>query len=174
MVYLFKEVNMKLTNRQEEIIRILQESNKAMSGQTLGESFGVSRQIIVKDIGVLKAFGVKIISTNKGYKIDNGENITRIIESNHDDKSIKDELNTIVDNGGVVVDVFINHPVYGIIKKDLDIHSRNGVNNFVRNIDDSTPLKNLTLGHHFHTISASSIEDIEKIEKILRSKGYLQ
>ena len=65
MVYLFKEVNMKLTKRQEEIIKILQESNKAVSGQALGERFGVSRQIIVKDIGVLKAFGVKIISTNK-------------------------------------------------------------------------------------------------------------
>ena len=74
----------------------------------------------------------------------------------------------------MVIDVFINHPVYGVIKKNLDIHSRNGVNNFVKNMDESTPLKNLTLNNHFHTISAESIEDIEKIEKALMDKGYLK
>lgn len=165
---------MKLSNRQEEIIKLLQKASKPISGEALGKHFFVSRQIIVKDIGVLKAFGINIISTNKGYKIGYSKNIIRIIESSHEDKDIKDELNTIVDNGGVIIDVFINHPVYGIIKKDLDIHSRNGVNNFVKSMDESTPLKNLTLNNHFHTISAESIEVIEKIEKALKSKGYLK
>ena len=126
---------MKLSKRQNEIIKFLQESNDPISGEVLGEKFGVSRQIIVKDIGVLKAFGLDIVSTNKGYKIDTSHGLTKIIESSHDDSAIKDELNTIVDNGGVVIDIFINHPVYGIIKKDLDIHSRNGVNNFVKSMD---------------------------------------
>ena len=165
---------MKLSNRQEEIIKLLQKSSKSISGEALGKYFSVSRQIIVKDIGVLKAFGINIISTHRGYKIDDSKNIIRIIESIHADKDIRDELNTIVDNKGVVIDVFINHPVYGVIKKDLDIHSRNGVNNFVKNMDESTPLKNLTLNNHFHTISAESIEDIEKIEKALMDKGYLK
>ena len=165
---------MKLSNRQEEIIKLLQKSSKSIRGEDVGEYFSVSRQIIVKDIGVLKAFGINIISTNRGYKIDDSKNIIRIIESIHEDKDIRDELNTIVDNRGVVIDVFINHPVYGVIKKNLDIHSRNGVNNFVKNMDESTPLKNLTLNNHFHTISAESIEDIEKIEKALMDKGYLK
>lgn len=164
---------MKLTKRQEEIIKILQNEQVPISGETLGEKFGVSRQIIVKDIGVLKAFGIDIVSSNKGYKISKDDELIRIIETNHKDEDIKDELNTIVDNGGIIVDVFINHPVYGIIRKDLDIHSRNGVNNFVKNMRETTPLKNLTNNKHFHTISAKSNEDFEKIEKILKERGYL-
>lgn len=165
---------MKLSKRQNEIIKFLQESNDPISGEVLGEKFGVSRQVIVKDIGMLKAFGVEIVSTNKGYKIDTGKKLTKIIESSHDDNAIKDELNTIVDNGGVVIDIFINHPVYGVIRKDLDIKSRNGVNNFVKNMDISTPLKNLTANVHYHTISAKDEESLKKIEKVLGEKGYLK
>ncbi|MDU4025964.1 MAG: transcription repressor NadR [Anaerococcus sp.] len=165
---------MKLSKRQNEIIKFLQESNDPISGEVLGEKFGVSRQVIVKDIGMLKAFGVEIVSTNKGYKIDTGKKLTKIIESSHDDNAIKDELNTIVDNGGVVIDIFINHPVYGVIRKDLDIKSRNGVNNFVKNMDISTPLKNLTANVHYHTISAKDEESLKKIEKALKKKGYLK
>ena len=165
---------MKLSKRQNEIIKFLQESNDPISGEVLGEKFGVSRQVIVKDIGMLKAFGVEIVSTNKGYKIDTGKKLTKIIESSHDDNAIKDELNTIVDNGGVVIDIFINHPVYGVIRKDLDIKSRNGVNNFVKNMDISTPLKNLTANVHYHTISAKDEESLKKIEKALEEKGYLK
>lgn len=165
---------MKLSKRQNEIIKFLQESNDPISGEVLGDKFGVSRQVIVKDIGMLKAFGVEIVSTNKGYKIDTGKKLTKIIESSHDDNAIKDELNTIVDNGGVVIDIFINHPVYGVIRKDLDIKSRNGVNNFVKNMDISTPLKNLTANVHYHTISAKDEESLKKIEKALKKKGYLK
>lgn len=165
---------MKLSDRQKEIIKILQDENNAQSGQVLAEKFGVSRQIIVKDIGVLRAFGINIISTNKGYKIADNERLTRIIETSHYDDDIRDELNTIVDNGGVIIDVFINHPVYGIIRKDLDIHSRNGVTKFVSNMTDSIPLKNLTDNVHYHTISAKNQKDFEKIEVALRDKGYLK
>lgn len=165
---------MKLSKRQNEIIKVLQKNKEPISGETLGDMFDVSRQIIVKDIGMLKAFGVEIVSTNKGYKIDTGKKLTKIIESSHDDNAIKDELNTIVDNGGVVIDIFINHPVYGVIRKDLDIKSRNGVNNFVKNMDISTPLKNLTANVHYHTISAKDEESLKKIEKALGEKGYLK
>lgn len=61
-----------------------------------------------------------------------------------------------------------------MIRKDLDIHSRNGVNNFVKNMKDTTPLKNLTSGLHYHTISAKSNEDLKKIEESLKAKGYLK
>ena len=165
---------MKLSNRQEEIIKLLQKASKPISGEALGKHFFVSRQIIVKDIGVLKAFGINIISTNKGYKIGYSKNIIRIIESSHEDKDIKDELNTIVDNGGVIIDVFINHPVYGVIRKDLNIKSRNGVNNFVKNMDISIPLKNLTDNVHYHTISTKNEESFENIKKALAKKGYLK
>ena len=164
---------MKISDRQNQIIKILQEEELPQSGSALAQRFGVSRQIIVKDIGVLKAFGINIISTNRGYKIDGEGSLTYIIESHHEDKDIRDELNTIVDNGGIVVDVFINHPVYGVIKKDLDIHSRSGVTNFVKNMTLSIPLKNLTEDIHYHTIKVKSEEDFNKIKKALADKGYL-
>lgn len=164
---------MKITDRQKEIVKILQESDQPINGEALGEIFNVSRQVIVKDIGVLKAFGINIISSNRGYKIKDESGVSRIIESNHKDTDIKDELNTIVDNGGIIVDIFINHPVYGVIKKDLDIRSRNGVSKFVKNMDQTTPLKNLTDNIHYHTIKAESLEIIKKIESELDKKGYL-
>ena len=165
---------MKLSDRQQQIIKILQEEKTPQSGSALAERFDVSRQIIVKDIGVLKAFGINIISTNKGYKIDKDQKLTFIIETSHADDAIKDELNTIVDNGGIIVDVFINHPVYGVIRKDLDIHSRNGVTNFVKNMRKSIPLKNLTDNIHYHTIKVNSDDDFEKIKEALSEKGYLK
>lgn len=164
---------MKITDRQNEIIKTLQARTGPISGEALGEIFGVSRQIIVKDIGVLKALGINIISSNRGYKLDNSKGFTRVIESRHTDEDIKDELNTIVDNGGVIVDVFISHPVYGLIRKDLDIRSRNGVSLFVKNMQATSPLKNLTKDVHYHTIRASSMEDLDLIEDKLRTKGYL-
>lgn len=164
---------MKISQRQKRIIDILQKAENPINGDTLAKEFSVSRQIIVKDISLLKAFGLDIISTNKGYKIENKTEYKKIIETKHEDKDIKDELNTIVDNGGIVIDVFINHPVYGVIKKNLDIHSRNGVNNFVKNMTKTKPLKELTEDVHFHTISAKSLDDLEKIEEALREKGYL-
>ncbi len=164
---------MKISDRQNQIIKILQEEEFPQSGTALAQRFGVSRQIIVKDIGVLKAFGINIISTNRGYKIDDGGSLTYILESHHEDKDIRDELNTIVDNGGIVVDVFINHPVYGVIKKDLDIHSRSGVTNFVKNMTSSIPLKNLTEDIHYHTIRVDNDFAKESIENKLREKGIL-
>lgn len=164
---------MKISDRQNQIIKILQEEEHPHSGQALAQRFGVSRQIIVKDIGVLKAFGINIISTNRGYKIDGEGSLTYILESHHEDKDIRDELNTIVDNGGIIVDVFINHPVYGVIRKNLDMHSRSGVTNFVKNMTSSIPLMNLTENIHYHTIKVKSEEDFNKIKKALADKGYL-
>ena len=74
----------------------------------------------------------------------------------------------------MVIDVFINHPVYGVIRKDLNIKSRNGVNNFVKNMDISIPLKNLTDNVHYHTISTKNEESFENIKKALAKKGYLK
>ena len=88
---------------------------------------------------------------------------------------IEDELNTIVDLGGIVDDVFVNHEVYGNLKVELEINSRRKVQELIKGIKsgESVPLKNLTSGKHFHTVHSDSEEVLELIEKELKEKGYL-
>lgn len=164
---------MKVNERRIEIIKILQESKKPISGKDLAEKFDLSRQVIVKDIGILKAGGVDILSTNRGYKLKEKEDCERIVRVKHDKRAIGDELNILVDRNITIKDVFICHRVYGTIKRDLDISSRNGVNIFLGNLETDDPLLKLTSGIHYHTLIAKNPSDMEKGLKILRERKYL-
>ncbi|MDD2216161.1 MAG: transcription repressor NadR, partial [Eubacteriales bacterium] len=115
---------MKGERRRQELIRILKRSTNPVSGNTLAEGFNVSRQIIVQDIALLRAADFKILSTNKGYILDQDNSVQRIFKIYHSDEEIRDELYTIVDAGGRVLDVFINHEIYGQLKAELLVYSR--------------------------------------------------
>jgi len=93
----------------------------------------------------------------------------------HTNDQTADELNTIVDLGGCVVDVMINHRVYGKMTAPLNIKSRRDVQTFLHSIatGKSTPLMNITSGYHFHTVSAEQTEILDEIETALQEKGYL-
>lgn len=93
----------------------------------------------------------------------------------HDIEQTEDEMNTIVDLGGAIVDVTINHRVYGKITAKLNIHSRRDITKFLKNIQEgiSRPLMTVTSGYHFHTVSAASSEILADIETALQKKGYL-
>ncbi|WP_297688278.1 transcription repressor NadR [uncultured Anaerococcus sp.] len=164
---------MSVDERRLEIIKILQNNKKPISGKILADRFAVSRQIIVKDISILKASGFEIDSTNRGYKLITRDKIEWIVKVKHKKEDIKDELNTIVDCGANIKDVFIKHDLYGMIKKDLSIKSRNGVSLFIKNMDDALPLLDLTEEVHYHTIEACSMEIIDKVLVKLKDKGYL-
>lgn len=161
--------------RRTSILNIICNSKTPISGGKLSKELNVSRQIIVSDIALLRASGYDIISTNRGYVINNPSGISSIIKVNHTDEQIEDELNTIVDLGGTVVDVFVNHKVYGLISANLNIRSRRNVMEFINGIKSgkSTPLKNITSNYHYHTITAESNDIIELIKEELNNKGYL-
>ena len=93
----------------------------------------------------------------------------------HTTDEIKDELYTIVDCGAKVLDVVVEHEIYGQITVDLYIASRQDADEFTAKIEkyQTRPLKELTGGIHLHTIEAKSREILEKTEKKLREKGYL-
>ena len=55
--------------RREEIMKVLDASDKPVSATALAKMYGVSRQIIVGDIALLRAETNDIIATNKGYII---------------------------------------------------------------------------------------------------------
>nr|WP_317283180.1 transcription repressor NadR [uncultured Sellimonas sp.] len=161
--------------RRKEILTTLKESKTPVPGTKLAGLFSVSRQVIVQDIAVLRAAGYNIISTYRGYLCQDGKNTQRIFCVSHTDNEIEEELNTIVDFGGTAEDVFIHHNVYGTLRAELSIHSRKQVQDFIKEIrsGQSSPLKNITYGRHYHTISAENEEILDAIEEELKKKNFM-
>lgn len=162
--------------RRQEIIKILAGAQKPVSGTALAEQLGVSRQVIVQDIALLKASEINIVSTAKGYLLgDSTPDNVRVFKVSHSDEQTQDELNTIVDLGGKVIDVFVKHKVYGEIKAPLNIESRLDVEEFMENLRSgkSSLLKNVTSAYHYHTVEAKDAARLDAIEKALEKRVTL-
>lgn len=163
-------------DRREAMLRKLQDATAPLSGAALGKEFGVSRQVVVQDIALLRTQGVPIVSTNRGYLI--SETVTRpmrLLKLHHTLEQTSEELTCIVDLGGTVVDVMVNHRAYGKMSAELNIKSRRDVQKFINDIESgvSTPLMLVTNGYHFHHIAADSEEVLDEIQAALSSKGFL-
>ena len=163
--------------RRAHIIEYLTSQNHPVSGTVLANECGVSRQVIVQDIALLRSSHTAIISTNRGYLIQQSTNGTphRIFKCCHTDEDTEDELNCIVDQGGIVENVFVNHKLYGRIQAEMNLRSRRDVKEFMKGIHSgkSTLLKNVTSDYHYHTISADSEEILDDIEEELKEHQYL-
>lgn len=161
--------------RREEILNLIKNSKIPLSGSTLSKSAGVSRQVIVQDIALLKAAGFDILSTNKGYILNAPERVSRVFKMVHADDEIGDELGTIVDLGGFVENVFVWHRIYGKIEAELGIGSRRNVAEYLDSLKTgrSSPLKNVTSEYHYHTVTAQNERTLDVIEAELDKKGYL-
>lgn len=163
--------------RREQLVKILNEQVEPISGGELSKLLGVSRQVIVQDITLLRATGLNIFSTTKGYLIYQSEEpkAKRIFRVRHTTEQIEDELCTFVDNGGKILDVVVNHEIYGDIATALTIRNRQDVYDFVKKVKEKkiVPLKDLTDGIHQHTVVADSEETLNRIENALMEKGYL-
>lgn len=161
--------------RRQEIISLIQKEKVPVSGTALAKKLNVSRQLIVQDIALLRASRHNIISTNKGYIITFDVSCKRVFKVCHTDAEIEDELATIVDHGGKVIDVFVEHKVYGQFKAPLPISSKRDILLFMKSIEngEATPLKNVTSGFHYHTVEADSEEILDEIQEALAQRGYL-
>lgn len=167
------------TSRRKIILDILAKQNTPVSGTALAKKCHVSRQVIVQDIALLRAENKEIISTNRGYLLyhpfsENGQPRTPVYVS-HTADQILDEMYTIVDLGGAMLDVYVDHDLYGQIRADLVIRSRQDADRFVAKMKSSgsKPLKALTGDCHYHTISAPSEKILNLIRAELKEKGYL-
>ncbi|MDY5845505.1 MAG: transcription repressor NadR [Bariatricus sp.] len=163
------------TRRREEIVNTIQNSTIPVSGKELAARFEVSRQVIVQDIALIRAAGYDIISTNRGYILNAPNLVERVFKVNHTDEQLEDELCAIVDLGGKIKNVMVNHKVYGKMEATLNINSRRKVKEFMEDIESgkSSPLKNITSNYHYHKVEADSEETLDMIEDVLRKKGYL-
>ena len=160
--------------RRKKIIASLS-SGVPVSGGELAATLGASRQIIVQDIAVLRAEGLDILSTHSGYVLKSSTNPERIFKVRHTGTETEDELLSIVKLGGTVADVFVWHKVYGKLSATLNIFSERGVVQFMDGIKSgrSSELMNVTDGYHYHTVKAENIDVLDKIEEMLKAKGYL-
>lgn len=168
---------MNTTLRREKIAEILDTSTEYVSASKLTEVFGVSRQIIVSDIALLRANGKNIIATQRGYIIEKGTDLGKAtaIICRHTKEQIREELYAIVDGGGIVSNVIVEHPLYGQISADLKISSRFDADEFVEKAQafNASQLSDLTDGVHIHTIRVPSQKALDKILLDLNQKGIL-
>lgn len=166
--------------RRMGILGKLQETDTPLSGTALAKAFHVSRQIIVQDIALMRAENYGILSTNKGYLLRShkAENMQpkRVFFVKHSTEQVLDEFQTIIDLGGKILDVAVEHELYGQICVDLLIETASDAADFHAKLMTcrDNPLKVLTDDCHYHTVSAPSERLLDLIEKDLKRKGYLQ
>lgn len=170
---------MNAIERRKLILNELKESNKPFTGSELAIKFGVTRQIIVKDIALLRAESNDIIATSSGYIILKSENkykrLKKVIAVCHDQSKIEEELSIVIKYGGIIEDVIVEHPLYGEIKANLMIKNLNELHKFIERFEklNAKPLAELTEGVHIHTISADSEENLKLIIKELEKNNFL-
>jgi transcriptional regulator of NAD metabolism len=164
--------------RRRFIQSLLSRSPRPYTGSELAAKLGVSRQVIVQDIAILRARGGAVIATPQGYvarrtALSPGE--TRIIACSHHVDRVREELVTIVEAGAEVVDVIVDHPLYGEITGRLMLRSVEDVDRFMARLHATKAvlLSSLTRGVHIHTIRSPDPSVFPVIEDALRSKGIL-
>ena len=163
------------TERRNQIVERIKKNAVPVSGTMLAKEFEVSRQVIVQDIALIRAAGYDIISTHRGYLLNEPISVNRVFKVQHTDEQTEEELYSIVDLGGTVVNVIVNHKVYGQMEAELNINSRKKAKDFIDDIKSgkSSPLKNITSNYHYHKVVADSEETLDMIEETLQEKGFL-
>jgi len=161
--------------RREQIIQIIKNSTTPVSGTALAKMVNVSRQVVVQDIALIRANGVNVFSTNRGYVIQQQDEVSRVFKVVHEDDEVEEELNLFVDHGGFVKDVFVYHKVYNVLKAEMNLKSRADVKRYLKELGSgkSSLLKNITSGYHYHTILADNEETLDMIQEELQAKGFL-
>ena len=172
-------MNLDTNTRREAVLSYLSEKNEPVSGTELARRFKVSRQVIVQDIALLRAENRNILSTNKGYSLFQSPvsrgGYTAVLKVSHTMEQTMDEMNAILDYGGCMLDVFVDHDLYGQIRADLVINDQTDAMEFCEKMahSSSKPLKVLTGDCHYHTVKVPSEKALVLIKKELAEKGIL-
>ena len=160
---------MNAKERRKQLIDILNKNDKPVKGTDIAKKLKVSRQVIVQDVAILRAAGKAILATPQGYLITKEyekDTITSTIACRHNNSEIEEELDIILNYGGKILDVVVEHPVYGEIRSQLQINSRDDLYEFLKNLEttNAEPLAALTDGVHIHTIEVKDDETLSKIK----------
>ncbi|MCL6633699.1 MAG: transcription repressor NadR [Alicyclobacillus herbarius] len=162
-------------DRQAQIVQILRDSRRPVTGSDLASMLGVTRQVVVHEIALLRAQGQEIVSTPRGYFLESrlGRPMRHVLAVNHPPELTRAELFTLVDYGIRVVDVLVEHPLYGELRGSLRLSSRRDVELFLRQVEESgaTLLSSLTDGHHLHTVECEDESLLTEAIAELRRQG---
>ena len=103
------------------------------------------------------------------------DGITRTIACRHTLEQTGQELDILVDNGCTVLDVIVEHPVYGQLTGQLQISSRYDVEQFLARVQahDAAPLSMLTGGIHLHTLRCPDEAACARACAALKAAGLL-
>lgn len=167
---------MEAASRRQAILDRLRTADRPVSASALAAGLNVSRQIIVGDIALLRAGGAEISATPRGYVLPRAtDGITRTIACRHTLAQTGQELDILVDNGCTVLDVIVEHPVYGQLTGQLQISSRYDVEQFLVRVRDSeaAPLSMLTGGLHLHTLRCPNEDAYTRACAALKAAGLL-
>lgn len=170
---------MNAAERRTKITHLLKQATSPVSATVLASQCGVSRQVIVGDVALLRAGGLTVLSTPRGYVLDSPAAVPAYVECHvvcrHGEERMQEELYTVVDLGGALIDVTVEHPVYGQICAGLHIFSRFDADEFCKKLKrpDIRPLCDLTGGIHLHTLRAADEKTLNRVVQGLQEKGLL-
>ncbi|GAX90357.1 transcription repressor NadR [Effusibacillus lacus] len=163
-------------DRRQQLLDFLKSSDRPIPGSHLADILDVSRQTIVQDIAFLRKDGFEIISTTQGYVLASGSKTQyrEVLGIIHTPEQLKRELEILVSHHITVEDVFIDHPVYGRIKGELNIVTPKDVKQFLeKRARSPIPLfSEVTGGLHYHTLVAEDAETIAEAKKALQEEGF--
>ena len=163
---------MKAEERRAVIAQTLT-ADRPISATALAGRFSVSRQIIVGDIALLRAAGLDIVATPRGYKRGETTGLIGAVPCLHTAGQTEAELLTMVDHGCTVIDVVVDHPIYGQLTGQLSLASRYDVGQFVEKIQETVPLSALTGGVHLHHLRCPDEEAYRRVCQELDKLGVL-
>ena len=166
---------MTAVQRRSAIYEQLTHADAPISATALAQQFSVTRQVVVGDIALLRAEGHSITATPRGYMIPAETGLRRTIACHHSAADTQRELFAMVDCGCTVLDVIVEHPVYGQLTAPLALSSRYDVEQFVQRMADShaQPISALTGGVHLHTLSCPSEAVFAHLKSTLSDMGML-
>ena len=166
---------MKSAERRREIVRLLGNTETPVPANVLKEKFGVSRQVIVQDIAILRANGHGVISTSRGYVLNLKTRSSRVFKCRHSLDELIEEGEIIISAGGIIEDISVSHRLYGKISADISLCNRLQVEELYRSLVSgaSKPLMSVTDGYHYHAVTADSEKTLDEIENKLRERGFL-
>ena len=165
---------MTAAQRRTAIYKQLTAAQTPISATALAQQFSVTRQVVVGDIALLRAEGHSITAT-RGYMIPAETGLRRTIACHHSGEDTQKELFAMVDCGCTVVDVIVEHPVYGQLTAPLALSSRYDVEQFIHRMKTShaQPISALTGGVHLHTLSCPSEAVFAHLKETLADMGML-
>jgi transcriptional regulator of NAD metabolism len=163
--------------RRRQMIEWMRSHLVPVQGSEIAAHFRVSRQCVVQDVAILRAGGTDILATPQGYRWPENaaHSVRAILACRHTPERTEEELQILVDHGVHILDVMVEHPLYGELRGPLMIQSRADLQDFIVKVKYTKAmlLLSLTGGIHLHTVEAPREEMISRARAKLRARGFL-